>query len=392
MLLSCVIISWNRRDVLLANLAALMRHLPPPKRQVEVIVVDNASTDGTSEAVAAAYPRVKLIRLDENLGMPARNAGIRASRGKYVMLLDDDSHPLGDAAARMIDYMQRTPACGALAASALLPDGRREASALPGVLIGCASLIRRSVLDQVGLFPEEFFRQAEEYDLSFRIRAGGWTVERFDDIEFRHNKAPGGRSSALTTRMDVRNNLILAHRYLPAHLAEIYSADWAARYLAIARTQDQLTTAEAAVHEAGEFIADPARLRRQVISAAVVESMLQFGQQASAVAAFSTTTNAQRVVIADYSKNLYATVQACRLAGLEVLAIADSRSAFAGLNYRGIDVVLLEEAIWRQPDAVVVSNVNPAQVDAAEALVKAQFAGPVLRLYHPRTFKLARAA
>ena len=74
-----------------------------------------------------------------------------------------------------------------------LPGGQCEAPALPCVLLGGASVVRKAVLDRTGGFSPEFFRQAEEYDLSFRIMRLGHRIERFEDVVYRHEKAPGGR-------------------------------------------------------------------------------------------------------------------------------------------------------------------------------------------------------
>ena len=111
------------------------------------------------------------------------------------------------------------------------------------MLLGGASVISKSVLDTVGGFSPEFFRQAEEYDLSFRILSSGFRIERFEDVEFFHEKVPGGRSSALTHRMDLRNNLILVERFLPRELRRAYRRDWIRRYSAFALHEATLVLA-----------------------------------------------------------------------------------------------------------------------------------------------------
>jgi hypothetical protein len=117
----------------------------------------------------------------------------------------------------------------------VLPDDRFEASALPGVMINCAVCIRKSALDEVGGFPVEFFRQAEEYDLSFKLWKAGYSVERFEDLVYRHEKAPGNRAGAIVHRLDMRNNLILIERFFPPKMRRFYREDWTNRYLALAR-------------------------------------------------------------------------------------------------------------------------------------------------------------
>jgi hypothetical protein len=90
------------------------------------------------------------------------------------------------------------------------------------------------------------------------------------------------------------------------------------------------------------------------------------------------------VVLVDFSKTIYATYQACRRAGLNILAVTDDHPAFARARYRDLPVVPLRAASELDADGVVLTNVNPAQIDAREAAIASRFARPVLRLWHPR--------
>ena len=80
--------------------------------------------------------------------------------------------------------------------------------------------------------------QAEEYDLSFRILQAGFSVQRFWDMPLMHLKSPGARIGQRTTRLDVRNNMYLLARYVPAPLCHAYAADWLARYWMMAQNRD----------------------------------------------------------------------------------------------------------------------------------------------------------
>ena len=91
MLLSSVIVTHNRCEVLLRTLARLQASCPP---ESEVWVVDNGSTDGTATAVRAEFSDVHLIALEANEGVGARSRAFARVRGKYVVLLDDDSCPV----------------------------------------------------------------------------------------------------------------------------------------------------------------------------------------------------------------------------------------------------------------------------------------------------------
>lgn len=385
MRLSYVIITWNRRERLLATLEHLRDSTPLSSANFETFVVDNASTDGSADAVARRHPEVKLIRLGRNEGMAARNHAIVRAAGEYVTILDDDSYPVDDALIRAMRYMDIRPQTAGVCGRVVLPSGKLEASALPSVMIGCGTVLRRTTLEQVGHFAPEFFRQAEEYDLTFRLARAGYRIERFEDIVFRHDKHPGGRSSALTLRMDLRNNLILTSRYLPAELRRMYAADWTQRYAALAAHAKMSRVAKSAKREARLWEWRTAFAGRRVLDDMALESMLELEAQATLVDAFTRLHHLRDVVIADLGKNIHATWQACQRSGLRVKAIAENHPAFSSLTYRGVAVRTDAVAMSTDPEAIIVSNINPAQVERRVDALREQYKVPVLALWKPRT-------
>src|SRR5689334_20913811 len=126
------------------------------------------------------------------------------------------------------------PNLGAAVFTVWLPDGSRECSAYPDVCIGCGTGFRRSALQQVGGLPEDFFMAAEEYDLSLRLLDAGWEVQSFADLHVTHLKTPGSRFLRRITRLDTRNNTLLALRYFPDPWRSLYAAEWLQRYRLIA--------------------------------------------------------------------------------------------------------------------------------------------------------------
>jgi GT2 family glycosyltransferase len=384
MKLSYVIVTRNRRDPLLQTLARLQENTHLPKRSWETIVVDNASDDGTPEAVAKAFRAVRIVRLPENEGMPGRNHGFRIARGRYVCLLDDDSYPTGHAIPMSLAYVERTPKTAAVVGRVELPDGGCEAPALPCVMLGGASVVRKSVLDEVGGFSPEFFRQAEEYDLSFRILRRGHRIDRFEDVVFRHEKVPGGRSPALVHRMDLRNNLILVERFLPKPLRRQYRHDWVRRYTALARQDGEQAAAKRGLYEALVWSRRERAVGRQTLDEQTVETIFSLRARADEVAAWAKQHNIRRVAIADFGKNVYATYAACGLASLERVGLLDDREAFKGLNYRGLPVTGYSQIPTLNCDGVIVSNTNPAQVAALADRVRAACDLPVLTFWQPR--------
>ena len=384
MKLSYVIITRNRRDALLQTLARLQENTHLSKRSWETIVVDNASDDGSPEAVAKKFRGVRVVRLPENEGMPARNHGFRIARGRYVCMLDDDSYPLGQTIPMSLAYLEHNPRTAAVVGRVELPNGDCEAPALPCVLLGGASVVRKSVLDETGGFSPEFFRQAEEYDLSFRVLRLGHRIERFEDVVYRHEKVPGGRSSALTHRMDLRNNLILVERYLPKPLRRQYRHDWVRRYTALAHHDGQHAGAKKGLYEALVWARRERTVGRQTLDDRTLEAVFGFRAQAAAVAAWKQRLGVKRVAIADFSKNLYATYAACRSADVEVVAVLDHRPAFHRMSYRRLPVADYPSLPDLNCDGVVVSNINPAQVAERAERVKQLSGMPVLTLWHPR--------
>lgn len=232
MLLSIIIVSWNARAYLnkcLISLESELAQLPS-----EVIVVDNASTDGSEELVRNYYPHVKLFCNSKNLGFAkANNIGIRQSKGEYVALLNSDIEVQAGCFKRMLQFMEKNPRVGMCGPKILNPDGTLQLScfSLPtawnmlcralaldslfpksrlfgsrmmtffphdttrGVemLNGCFLVVRRQALDVVGLLDESFFFYGEDIDWAKRFCEAGWGIVFFHDAQAVHY---GGASSA----------------------------------------------------------------------------------------------------------------------------------------------------------------------------------------------------
>jgi GT2 family glycosyltransferase len=269
---SVVIVSFNTRDVLRECLASVFRET----REVsfEVIVVDNASADGSADMVATEFPQVRLIRNTENRGFAAAcNQGILVTRGRYVLLLNPDTRVLEDAVARTVAYadghhnaaavgcqvlntdgtVQRTcfryPSVLHVALSGLaldrLPFGRcffgrermrdwkRDSEREVEVVTGSCMLLRREAMEEVGLMDEAYFVYGEEADWCFRCGRVGWRVLFTPHARVFH---AGDRSTRLVlTAMHVqlrRSILIFIERHYGhaaracANYLMVLSASW----------------------------------------------------------------------------------------------------------------------------------------------------------------------
>lgn len=228
---SIIVVSYNVRDLLLAALSSIRDQAGPV--EVETIVVDNASTDGTVRAVSAAFPEVAVVELLENRGFgAANNVGLRRARGRYILFLNPDAALRPDALPILVRYLDDHPDVGVVAPRLRYPDGsiqpsRRRFPTVATLLVestvpqrwwsgwpanqryflagtaeedeqdvdwvvGAAFLARRNALDPIGGFDERFFMYSEELDLCRRIRSRGWRIGYCPNAEVVHHE---GRSS-----------------------------------------------------------------------------------------------------------------------------------------------------------------------------------------------------
>ena len=384
MKLSCIITTRNRRATILRTLAHLETETNLTGHDWEILVVDNGSSDGTADAISRLR-RVKVISLAENEGVPARNLALAHARGKYVAFLGDDVRPIGRAIPQALSYLARHPKTAAVVGRVILPDGSADAPALPTVLMGGASIVRKSVLDAIGGFASEFFHQAADYELSFRIWRAGHRIERFEDVEFSRESIYSGKPSELACRMNLRNNLILCERYLPRPLRKAYRQDWIRRYALLARHGNHDGAANAALKEARIWARREANVGRKPLDANVLESIFQLKAQRDAVAGWAKAHDIQRVCIADWGKNLFATWQACRGANLQIETILENDSTFANASYRNIPITPDHATDTRSFDGILISTLNPARVGRRAEELASRFGKPVLRLWTPRS-------
>lgn len=246
-LFSIVIPNWNGARFLPACLDALARQTYPA---LEVLVVDNASSDGSQDLVRARYPQVKLIELPENRGFTgACNAGIRAAAGEFIALLNNDTEADAGWAAAAADVFRRQAEVGIVASKMLLFDRRDHIHTagdyftLDGragnrgvwqkdegqfdreeyVFSACggSSVYRRAMLDQIGLLDDDFFFSLEDIDLAWRAQLTGWRcLYTPRAIVYHHLSATGGGVTA--SYYDGRNLIFVLVKNYPAALWRIY--------------------------------------------------------------------------------------------------------------------------------------------------------------------------
>jgi GT2 family glycosyltransferase len=207
MILSISIVSFNTCEILRKCLEAVENQISD--LQYEVIVVDNASSDGSQEMVQRCFPLVRLIPNTENQGFArANNQAIRQSQGDYIMLLNSDAFVMEGAVEGLLDVMNSSPDIGIAGADLVYPDGRAQVRHGPlptlfseirslygldkssgaenikssgkvlstGVVSGACLMVRRKMLDEIGLLDENIFMFSEEIDLCRRAHEAGYRV------------------------------------------------------------------------------------------------------------------------------------------------------------------------------------------------------------------------
>lgn len=214
MKLSVIIVNYNVKYYLEQTLCSVFR--AGRNLDLEVWVVDNASTDGSQEYITARFPQVHYLYNEENVGFSrANNQAIRLSKGEFVLLLNPDTLIGEDVLEACVSFLEQNPQAGAVGVAMLKDDGgfawesKRgvptpftsfcKMSGLGGlfpksrlfgryymryldenqvneieIISGAYNMIRRSTLDRIGLLDETFFMYGEDIDLSYRILQGGY--------------------------------------------------------------------------------------------------------------------------------------------------------------------------------------------------------------------------
>ena len=237
MKLSVIIVNYNVEHFLEQALNSVFKAL----RNVEgeVFVVDNNSADGSLAMLASKFPQVHVIANKENVGFAkANNQAIRISQGEYVLLLNPDTVVEEDTFEKCIRFMDETPDAGGLGVKMVngkgefLPESKRGIP-LPSVafyklfglsklfpnsrkfgsyhltylsndeihsvevLAGAFMMLRKSVLDEIGLLDEDYFMYGEDIDLSYRILKGGYKNYYFPETRIIHYKGESTKTGSL---------------------------------------------------------------------------------------------------------------------------------------------------------------------------------------------------
>jgi hypothetical protein len=263
--LSIIVVNWNTRELLAQCLKSLERcqlsisgqgnslttDNPSPITDhcaltAEIFVVDNASSDGSAAMVRKCFPQVRLIENCENVGFArANNQAVRESSGRYVLLLNSDSTVEPNSLANMAAFMDAHPETGILGGNILNADGTSQFcyGRFPSLLsetafawgldthfplsmrfkpcfakrefietdwvVGAALMVRRELLDRVGLLDESYFMYSEEIDLAYRARCDGWRTYVLRDARIVHLRQQSSKQAAAAMKAQLFRSKVL---------------------------------------------------------------------------------------------------------------------------------------------------------------------------------------
>lgn len=220
---SLVISVWNRVDDLRENLQAIRAQTRPP---MEVIVVDNASVDGTAEMVLSKFPEVRLIRMPHSRhgACETFNIGFTSARGEFVGILDDDVVLPPDFVESMLCEFDKEPETTAVLSPKVvepeMPESYLNSPAVNrerymATFRGCASMGRRAAMERAGFYDVRLYIFGNERDLTARLLNLGYRVKMVPGIEVFHKGPFGMRRGRRSLYYHVRNFWMYAFKYLP---------------------------------------------------------------------------------------------------------------------------------------------------------------------------------
>jgi GT2 family glycosyltransferase len=241
---TAIIVNWQGGEVVAAAIRSLLAQTV--REKLEIVVVDNASSDGSAEEIEREFTRdIRLIRSDSNLGFAeGNNLGLRHSRGEYVLLLNNDAEVAPDWAEQLISVARENPEVGMCTSKILCHDDRdridnagfsisrdglnrsrghlcRDDGSFDGIeetlfASGCAALYRRRTVMEVGGFDPDFFAYGDDADLGLKIRMLGYICLYVPGAVAYHRQSSSvGQASVQKLYWIERNRVWVLVKYLP---------------------------------------------------------------------------------------------------------------------------------------------------------------------------------
>ncbi|MDO8658574.1 MAG: glycosyltransferase family 2 protein [Candidatus Levybacteria bacterium] len=232
--LSIIIISYNTKNILLDCVGSIKGSIYGVKLNIEIIIVDNFSTDGSAEALRREYPDVILIQNKENVGFSkANNIGIKKAKGRYILFLNSDTIVYKKTLETMVEFMDKNEAAGAATCKVIMPDGKLDDASHRGfptpinslfyfsglsklfpkskrfagynlsymdlnatheidACAGAFMIVRRQAGEKIGWWDEDFFWYGDDLDFCYRLKKAGYKIYYVQEVKILHYKGVSG--------------------------------------------------------------------------------------------------------------------------------------------------------------------------------------------------------
>lgn len=256
--LSIIIVSFNTRELTSNSLVSLQKAVKNLNYQTEIIVIDNASTDGSPELIAQKFTHVTLIKNSSNIGFSgANNQGLKIAKGEFILLLNSDTVVSKDAIKKVIGYLENNPESGVVGCKLLNKNGSLQQSAgfipnllniffwmtfiddLPflnrllkpyhirergfyekiqkvGWVSGAFFALRKKTYENAGSLDENIFMYGEEVEWCMRIGKSGWRVVYYPDAYITHLKGGSGNRSVSGLREEFTSLIYIFQKHKPS--------------------------------------------------------------------------------------------------------------------------------------------------------------------------------
>ncbi len=216
-LVSIVLICWNRKDEVIDTL----QHLKElDYENYEIILIDNASTDGTYERIKKDFPDILIKKLNYNIGISAYNIGFNLAKGEYIIVLDDDSYPDKNSINFLVERLKKNPEDVAIINFKVINTHNNQCATKdwPKNITsfwGCGVCIKKEFIDKFGGYDENLFLYRNELEMGLRALQNGYRIIHDDKIVAYHKITPNRYLNKRTFYYVSVNDIYISYKYFP---------------------------------------------------------------------------------------------------------------------------------------------------------------------------------
>lgn len=234
-MVSAIILAYNRSAEVLITIQKLKDLKLTLPFDLEIVVVDNASTDQTTAKIKAQYPDLQLLTRTNNNGVAGWNDGFAIAKYPYLLVLDDDSH-IENGLTEAVRYLEVHPETGILGFNIVDQDFKGDPLLNPDDawkhlqkimgFIGCGALIRKTVFERIGGFSEWLFIYTHEFDYSIRALEAGFDTTFFELGTVIHRTSKINRTNKRLRIFGTRNEMAIIYVYFNEYKFKYLLRTW----------------------------------------------------------------------------------------------------------------------------------------------------------------------